>query len=133
MKYYTHILFGMILAFFAYFGLLYFDIVKGFDPVFVIIVIIYSILPDIDIKSSKIRKIVMPILIFIVLLSYYIEEYLMMFSVLLVIAFIYLLKHRTITHTVFFAFVVSLPFYQNIAYMVLAFVAYLSHLILDRF
>jgi len=132
MKYYTHMLFGMILAFFAYFVMLYLDLIGEFDMLFAIcLVIIYSILPDIDIRKSKIRRFVMPILIFLVLLMYYIQNFLVMLSLLVLIAFIYMLKHRTFTHTIFFAVLVSLPL-QNLVYIILGFVAYLSHLILDR-
>ena len=134
MKYYTHILFGFVLAILMYLAVIYLDISITFDYlVVVVIVIIYSILPDIDIKKSKIRKIMMPILIFLVLLFYYTEQYLVMLFVLLVIAFIYSLKHRTLTHTIMFGILVSLPWYQNIVYMLLAFVSYLSHILLDRF
>ena len=133
MRYIWHILFGALLSTLMYVALLYLDVIINIDLFTgIILVIIYSILPDIDIKDSKIRKIVMPLLIILIIISYFIEYYVLCLSLILMFIFILLLKHRTITHTIWFAFIISIPFYQNIGYFVIAFVSYASHLVLDR-
>ena len=68
MRYIWHILFGALLSTLMYVALLYLDVIINIDLFTgIILVIIYSILPDIDIKDSKIRKIVMPLLIILII------------------------------------------------------------------
>ena len=100
------------------------------------IALFYSILPDID-TTSKIRKIVVPIMILLALVMFFING-LISFLILLLLGVIFTLKHRGITHRYWFAFVIALPLLYifslnktGLVYYFIAVISYGSHLFLD--
>ena len=100
------------------------------------IALFYSILPDID-TTSKVRRIVVPIMILLALVIFFINE-LISFLILLLLGVIFMLKHRGITHRYWFAFAIALPllyiFGMNktgFVYYFIGVTSYMSHLFLD--
>lgn len=141
-NYKIHIVFGVVLT--ALFYLLIINIkVIEFTSLFIYfpIIIFYSILPDVDHGSSIARKVVILTAILLeigLLILFYFEKkpvYLMVIVVILVsLLFITFLRHRGVTHRFIFAVLLSLPLlFIGYVAAILGFIAYMSHLILDRF
>jgi len=98
------------------------------------IILFYSILADIDIGTSKSRKIVFGVALFAIGYCFafnFRSIGLVITSLLLII--VLFLNHRGRTHSVLASVVFSAPLaYMSMVYMVIGIIAYLSHLILDK-
>ena len=139
--YKTHIAVGLLcttlaLLVFNYFGVL--DLKFAISAI--LISIVYSQLPDIDIQSSKIRWIltVSGLGIAFVYLAIFDNNrlatiYLGLVLIMWVIGLIPKFGHRGVTHTIIAGIVFSsLLFYYDYWLVVIAFINYLSHLVVDR-
>ena len=133
--YKTHITFGVILSLIVYLLLISLNFVDfNIESliIFTLIATIYSILPDIDIRTSKAYQLFLftsIVLIFYLLLQ---KETLYIMIILSVMFVTLFLKHRGITHKIWFGLLISLPLVLiSWVAFVIGFVAYLSHLILD--
>lgn len=99
------------------------------------ITLFYSILPDIDTSASKARKIVFTLLLLALLYSMNngggVWSNIIVFLMLIVI---WLLSHRGFTHSLACSILLSLPvgYFMGIVYGLVAWIAYTSHLILDK-
>ncbi len=102
--------------------------------VVIVIILFYSILADIDIGTSKSRKIIFGTALFAI-------GYCFLFSLnsigLVITAFLLIivlfLNHRGRTHSVLASVIFSAPLaYLSPVYMGMGVVAYLSHLVLDK-
>ncbi|MBR9690422.1 hypothetical protein GOV08_01935 [Candidatus Woesearchaeota archaeon] len=131
-----HILFGIIFVMIIYLVsqyLYFFRVSKLSLLIGLPILFIYPILPDIDIRSSKIRQIVTIVGLLIVLFSILFNEKLLSVSLTLILIVIQFLKHRKFIHTVAAGLLFSLPLlFFNPIVAVLAFAGYFSHLVLDK-
>lgn len=102
--------------------------------------ILYSILPDVDVPSSKIRILIERISIAIIFFSliFYIftsNSYLLYTFVITVLflLFLHLVRHREIFHNIGMGFILSIPFYIINPYLAgFAFLGFLSHIAIDR-
>jgi len=136
-NYKTHIAFGLLLTLSLYFLLFKF----GYESLslmelltITIITVIYAILPDIDVKTSKAYNILLFASLFLIILFAVEEEYLYTILITLILLTVSLLRHRGITHTVWFGLLISLPLVLiGRLYPIYGFLAYTSHLFLDRF
>lgn len=105
-----------------------------------IIGILYSILPDIDTPSSKMRKILgrLFLAVSIVCLMVFIplRRMELIYIPLMLILFLYLLwfsRHRGLFHTPIIGILLSLPLYFiNLHYIGFALIGFFSHLVLDN-
>jgi len=102
----------------------------------ILIIYIYSLLPDIDAKSSQITWTFIPIGLFAIIFAYYYNNNIIMIAGISLIAVTFLaaqfLPHRGFTHTIIFGFAVSLPWlYLSWHFVILAFLCFWSHLIAD--
>jgi membrane-bound metal-dependent hydrolase YbcI (DUF457 family) len=99
------------------------------------IVLVYSILPDIDQPNSHISRYATIALGGTALLAYF-GYVLPQYGVLAVIVLIRMkwIGHRTLVHSAFFGLIVSLPlaYFFGKVHFIIGFVAYLSHIIADN-
>lgn len=99
------------------------------------IAIIFSILPDADINSSKISVILRAVMFILGLILAYRHSWI--YLILLVIAYFgmeFMLVHRGFIHSFIAGILASLVVFfitLNIYYSVIAFASYLSHLLVD--
>lgn len=101
--------------------------------------ILYSILPDIDMPSSKIRMLLDRIflsIIFFSLIAYIItnSQIFMYISIIftILLLFLYLVRHRGIFHTIWMGFILSIPLYIINPYLAgFAFLGFFSHVAID--
>jgi membrane-bound metal-dependent hydrolase YbcI (DUF457 family) len=97
------------------------------------ITIFYSILPDVDIQSSKAREIVFILGIIGMLLCLFYNYILYGIIIGTALLFTFLLSHRGIMHSVLMAIIFSaLLWFVNPILIPIGFLAYISHLIVDR-
>ncbi|MBI5388980.1 metal-dependent hydrolase [Candidatus Woesearchaeota archaeon] len=97
------------------------------------IILFYSILPDIDIASSRSRRMVTAASLVIILACFWLDKKWLGISISVALLLLELVKHRTFIHSITTALVFSLPFwFYNPKFFVVALVSYLSHLALDR-
>ena len=102
-------------------------------------VIFFSILPDVDIRSSKAFKYTLKILLIIIislLILYLIYGNIALIYYVLIISLLLLgtlfLKHRGKIHTFLFSLIITVPLLVFGFYVFfVAFLSYISHLILD--
>ena len=99
-----------------------------------IVTLFYSILPDIDVGTSKSRNLVLGggllLIIYAFLTSWAV---LGIVTAILLLLMIFLLHHRGKTHSTLGAVIFSVPLlYLHWVYFIIALVAYLSHLVADR-
>ena len=105
-----------------------------------IIGIIYSILPDIDTPSSKMRKILGRLFLaasIVCLLAFvFLRRMELIYIPLILILFLYMLwfsRHRGLFHTSIVGILLSLPLYLiDLYYVGFALIGFFSHLILDN-
>lgn len=132
----AHVLFGLAAGvIFAYF----FNI----DYFLVVFAVLGALAPDIDHDSSKIRKIIdwsFPVLAFFMSYSYFriINEMVFVYALALIGVYHTVItylkpKHRGITHTLVFAFIISaiVYFMFSLNAGILFFIGYASHLLAD--
>ena len=131
-----HITFGIIFVVILGLILLKFKLIPYSLPLYLIgffFVIFYSILPDIDIKTSISYFIISTILLIVILVSFILKLWVYGIISTIVMIVLQFLKHRGITHTILSAFILSLPLiFIHWVIALFSFLAYLSHLILDR-
>lgn len=103
------------------------------DKILIIpIILIYSILPDIDIASSKIRKIFMIIGLSSLLAVIWFNYKSLSISITLILLLLQFIKHRKFIHSISAGLIFSAPliiFSWIIA--LIAFICYISHLLVD--
>ncbi len=94
---------------------------------------IYALLPDVDAKGSFIHRAVTSALLVGTWVSYhYFKNMMLIYFFLWLLAFLVLVNHRTIIHSLAFGAVVSAPFFWVNPYVALAaFTAFTSHLVAD--
>ncbi len=105
----------------------------------VLIGIFYTLLPDIDLPSSKLRKVIEKLslaAILCFLIAYlYLENITLVYLSLALTLLLYLLwfsKHRKIFHSVAAGIFLSLPWYLlNPCFPLFAFSGFLTHLLID--
>lgn len=115
----------------AYFGIPSILFIITLFPLF----LIYSLLPDVDIPSSKIRKVteICILLTTIILLLAFKKTEISIILLLLLLIF-WFSKHRGIFHTIPAGIVLSLPIAMyNINMGIFCLLAYIIHLIADKF
>lgn len=101
--------------------------------------ILYSILPDVDTPSSKIRMLVNRIslvLIFSSLVAYIVLNSLIFIYISIIFTVLILslcfVRHRGIFHTIWAGFILSIPLYIINPYLVIfAILGFLSHIAVD--
>ncbi len=134
--YKVHILFGVILvAIFAVivqkYQLFNFSILEFL--ISIPIIITYSILPDIDLRSSKISHLFRGLSFFVLLLMIIFEMKEYAITIVIVLIILEFLKHRKFVHTISAGIILSLPLiYFSYVIAIFAFAGYLSHLIIDK-
>ena len=99
---------------------------------FFIIGLLYSILPDIDITSSKAYKI---LIIFLTLTSIFLLFYapIIVLLILIIILIITLSKHRSFVHSFWFSILISLPLiFIGDIYFLIGLLNYVLHILVDR-
>jgi len=135
-----HLIFGSILGVLlialTHYFLKWFTFTPTTMGVMIGIIYVYSLLPDIDIKSGTIVWTFFGVGLLAIIIGYATKNnpYMLIGIILLVVTFLSatFFKHRGYTHSIMFALVVSLPlifFHWN--YSILALVCYYSHLIAD--
>jgi len=132
-----HILTGIILAGIVSLGLYFI----GFKPsileilLAIIVVPIYSILPDIDIESSKISHFMR---IFLIAGIIYLIVKKSLFAIILAVImliFEILVRHRGFFHSITASVLLTAPIYvisKSVFLTGIAFLSYISHLLVDR-
>ena len=97
------------------------------------IIITYSILPDIDLRSSKISHLFRGLSFFVLLLMIIFEMKEYAITIVIVLIILEFLKHRKFVHTISAGIILSLPLiYFSYVIAIFAFAGYLSHLIIDK-
>jgi len=133
-----HILTGIILAGIVSLGLYFI----GFKPsileilLAIVVVPIYSILPDIDIESSKISHF-MRIFLIAGIIYLIVKKSLLFAIILAVIMLIFelLIRHRGFFHSITASVLLTAPIYivsKSVFLTGIAFLSYISHLLVDR-
>jgi hypothetical protein len=130
--------FGVILILLTHYYLDWFDF-KSLSSIclMMIIIYIYSLIEDIDTKSSAIVYTFIPIGLIMMFVGYSINIKVYMFigfGLILVTFFCaQFLPHRGFTHSILFGVLVSVPWiYLSYEYSILAFLCFYSHLMLDK-
>lgn len=139
-SYKIHLLVSTIITVISSIILIYFSKLELQQLIFLPYVLFLSIIPDIDTKKSKARKIINILFLFIVMilfiLSYIFSEVIyILFIVIISFLFliIYRLKHRSICHNPVFGLVMSffLIFISSYLFL-LGYISFLSHIVLDK-
>lgn len=130
-----HIIFGLLLSALVGYTLYvnkFYDFTIQRLVMITALIFIYSILPDIDISSSKISKmfrIICLVLIIVFLFLNLVKLAIILSIILLILEFV---KHRTFIHTLSFGLILSLPLlYIDYTTALFAFLSYFSHLLID--
>ncbi len=131
-----HLIFGIILTIIVYYFLMG-EIVSYWKVL--LVVMVYSLLPDIDSESSIIFRIFLAVcfslmLVMLVLFYLYKSNYSLITIVAIVgtMLAIYGLSHRGMTHSLLLAIIFSLPLlFFSFEVSIIGFIAYVSHLIGD--
>jgi membrane-bound metal-dependent hydrolase YbcI (DUF457 family) len=131
------IFFGVVLILLTHHYLGWFDFktLVGIGLI-VIIVYVYSLIPEIDMKNSAVTWTFIPIGIIASVTGYMTNNKLYLIGGLALLTITFLaaqfLPHRGFTHSIFFGIIVSLPWmYVSWDYVALAFVCFYSHLAAD--
>ena len=134
-----HIFIGLIvlivlLYFNATYNWFYAPLEYPFVLWYVIVGIIYAMLPDCDQPASIINRYVTVLLVALIIIAFNYEPFKQIGIVsAIVIGALRLIEHRKIIHSVFAALVVSAPlFYFGAVYAIIGFVTYLSHIVSDN-
>lgn len=133
--YKAHIIFGILFAgLFAFLSYRY--AIIEFNVISLLLAIpilfIYSMLPDIDISTSKISKIVMILGLLSIIALIIFDKKILAVSICVILLLLQIIKHRKFIHTIAAGVLLSAPLiYFNYIVAIFAFVAYFSHLLLD--
>ena len=128
---------GVILILLTHFYLHWFDFNNLINiGLLVLIIYVYSLLPDIDARASKIVWTFIPIGLAAAIAGYAMDNNLYLICGLGLIAVTVIaaqvFPHRGFTHSILFGIAVSLPWlYLSYEYTALAFVCFYSHLLAD--
>ena len=134
-----HVLTGIILAGIVSLGLYFI----GFKPsileilLAIAVVPIYSILPDIDVESSKISHF-MRIFLIAGIIYLIVKKSLFLFAIILAVImliFEILVRHRGFFHSITASVLLTAPIYiisKSVFLTGIAFLSYISHLLVDR-
>lgn len=141
-SYKTHILGYITLAVLLLAGLSYYKISLQWDIIIPgnLVGILYSILPDMDAPSSKIRalveKISLTVLFFSLIFYILVRSKVFLYTsaiVVLFLLFLYIIRHRGVFHRIWVGFILSIPLYIISPYLAgFAFLGFLSHIAMDR-
>ncbi len=135
--YKKHILFGTILALLVYIILIYTKYIHFYISnllTITLVSILYSILPDIDIRTSKAYQLFIFVAMVLILYTLYLNKLMYTSIIVLTVVAVSLLKHRGITHRWWFGVLISLPLLLNdTSTFLCGLTAYMSHLLLDTF
>jgi hypothetical protein len=128
---------GVILILLTHYFLHWFEFNLNNIGLMIVIIYVYSLLADVDAKSSQITWTFIPIGLLAIVIGYFYKNNLFFIGGVSLIAVTFLaaqfLPHRGFTHSILFGIVVSLPFiYFSYQYAILAFICYYSHLIADE-
>ena len=131
-----HIIFGVLFAglfvyvsyMFKLFNLTFLEIISAAP-----ILLIYSILPDMDISSSKISSFLRIVGLSIILVAVLFDLKILAISIASVLLILQFVKHRRFIHTVTAGIIFSLPLvYFSYIIALFAFIGYSSHLLIDK-
>ena len=133
--YKLHIVFGIIISALFYYLVTnenWFKI-SNFELMLAIpVILLYSILPDVDLANSKIRGILMVTALFITLISVFMGYKMFSIGLLVVLILMQFLEHRKFIHSLISGVLFSIPFvFYSWPLTIFAFISYLSHLLLD--
>ena len=139
MNWKQHILFGFVFNIPIFLLFLNFGIAVNIF-LSLLVIFIYSQLPDIDTRASQIRWLVTvscSVLAFLSLVIFDNRSWAIISIGILIIVwilgFIKCFKHRGLTHSIFMAVLISFPLvYYSLPLAAMGLVAYLSHLSMDR-
>jgi membrane-bound metal-dependent hydrolase YbcI (DUF457 family) len=142
MEYTEHLFIGLAVGIFLVvltnLTLGWFDIKPETIIVCLLIMVIYSLLPDIDHQNSKIVWWFIPASIVGMIAGYTLENKPWMFASfgLLVATFLAatIFKHRGFTHTIVFGLLISAPliYFFSYQYAILSFLCFYSHMVADE-
>ncbi|MFT4310731.1 MAG: hypothetical protein ACMXYC_03800 [Candidatus Woesearchaeota archaeon] len=97
------------------------------------LIVLYGLLPDIDIGTSKIRTWMMPIVLVMCLFFVVFDYMWATIGLLLLLLFIHLLRHRGFSHTWLGSVVFCIPLlFFGIEFFLVGWMSYAVHLVLDR-
>jgi len=97
------------------------------------VIMIYSILPDVDISSSKIREWTLSVGLTIIFFTILFDLKLIAVLFTAILFSLQFTKHRKFFHSITAGLIFSLPLvYFHYSIAIFAFIGYLSHLILDK-
>jgi len=127
---------GIILILLTHYFFHWFTINLETIAIMGLIIYIYSLISDLDLKNSTITWTFIPIGIIAIVIGYFLHNNLFLIGgiCLLVVTFLaaQFFPHRGFTHSIIFGLCVSLPWiYFSWNYSILAFVCYYSHLLGD--
>ena len=137
--YKTHILVGVIFSALIYIVLLTLSYIKIFSIknilISLVIAVLYSILPDIDHRSSEITWFLLFVSTALIVIGFIFYRFILVLGIVLLILVLIgvSLNHRGFTHSIVANIFLSIPLlYFDWVYLVIGFMAYLSHLFLDK-
>jgi len=133
--YKIHIIFGVIITALFFYLVRNQDFFKMSDLELVLslpVVLLYSVLPDVDLANSKVRGILIVTGLFVALISILAEFNMLAIALLVVMILMQFLEHRKFIHSMVAGVIFSLPFiFYSFPLTIFAFISYLSHLLLD--
>jgi len=98
------------------------------------IILIFSVLADVDSYSSKIRTLILVSGLILIFLTIYLDVYSGAYLLIGILIFLALQRHRGFLHTVIAALIFSIPIFLILGFYIslLSFSAYSLHLIIDK-
>jgi membrane-bound metal-dependent hydrolase YbcI (DUF457 family) len=129
---------GIILILITNYYLNWFDFTNLINIALLILIIyVYSLIPDIDTRASQIVWTFIPIGLILAFAGYILPNNLYLLGGLSLIAITFVsaqfFPHRGFTHSILFGIAVSLPWiYLSYEYAILAFLCFYSHLAADQ-
>lgn len=131
----THIWIGVISSFLIICALIYFNILKLDLKISLIslpVIWLYSQLPDIDHKMSRIRFYFYLVWIIIFGLTIYYKLYPGIIVLIILFVLVLFMKHRGMMHKYLIGLFFSCIFFFNIQLFLVAFISYTSHILADK-
>ncbi|MBI5390247.1 metal-dependent hydrolase [Candidatus Woesearchaeota archaeon] len=132
----THQIFALMVALpfcllFYWFHVLAFDLSTILQVICIILT--FSIMPDMDLGSSTIRKIFLPLALGLLLSFLILGQIMPALIICLILIAVHFLRHRGFLHSLPAALLFSIPLlmYQW-TFALFAFVSYFSHLLIDK-
>ncbi len=129
-SYVVHLTIGLIMMGFLVFYLKIFHL-GGLIQAFVI-ALVYSLLPDLDHRHSKIRIYTLIIGLLFIVFFYIIGKLFFAFSIIVGLFALNLFKHRGLLHRILIGILLSLPLlFLGYSLALVGFACYMSHLLID--